>query len=279
MSGFQAKTYEYSGETTEWEDILIKKGIKMKESILEEKGLDYKKYMPEKYGPKDNDDDNEILEDPMASATLEELDILEDDFSDDNMLQKYREQRLIEMKEKTARDCYGGVKLIDKRDWTSEVNDCSHNNWVIVHMFQDSVIECRLMDEVINDLAAKFKYIKFVRIKSTAAVENWPDRNLPTLFMYHEGEARDQIMTLQNLGGKTMKLQDLEWALVQKGIIIDSELQDDPRSEESQLENAAGTGKLSPGSGLGMGQITHTRRSDKYFEDSDEDDDDDDLLS
>lgn len=33
------KTYEISGETTEWEDILIKKGIKTREEVYLEKGL------------------------------------------------------------------------------------------------------------------------------------------------------------------------------------------------------------------------------------------------
>lgn len=32
-------TYAYSGETTEWEDILIKKGITTKENVLLSKGL------------------------------------------------------------------------------------------------------------------------------------------------------------------------------------------------------------------------------------------------
>jgi len=32
-------TYAYSGETTEWEDILISKGITTKESVLLGKGL------------------------------------------------------------------------------------------------------------------------------------------------------------------------------------------------------------------------------------------------
>lgn len=70
------------------------------------------------------------------------------------------------------------------------------------------------MDEAFELLAAKFKYIKFVRIKSTSAVENWPDRNLPMIFMYEDGEARDQIMTLSKLGKKSFKPADLEWALV-----------------------------------------------------------------
>jgi hypothetical protein len=33
------KTYEYSGNTTEWDDILIKKGITTKEEVLLSKGL------------------------------------------------------------------------------------------------------------------------------------------------------------------------------------------------------------------------------------------------
>jgi hypothetical protein len=33
------KSYEVSGNTTEWDDILIKKGIRTKEEILLEKGL------------------------------------------------------------------------------------------------------------------------------------------------------------------------------------------------------------------------------------------------
>ena len=33
------RTYEVTGETTEWEDILIKKGIRTKEEVLLEKGL------------------------------------------------------------------------------------------------------------------------------------------------------------------------------------------------------------------------------------------------
>lgn len=38
MSG-TGKTYEISGDTTEWEDILIKKGITTKEDVLLGKGL------------------------------------------------------------------------------------------------------------------------------------------------------------------------------------------------------------------------------------------------
>jgi hypothetical protein len=34
-----SKTYEHSGNTTEWDDILIKKGITTREDVLLSKGL------------------------------------------------------------------------------------------------------------------------------------------------------------------------------------------------------------------------------------------------
>ena len=53
-------------------------------------------------------------------------------------------------------------------------------------------------------LAPKFKYIKFVKIRSTQAIENWPEKNLPTVFFYHGGELNTQLITLSAVGGKKM---------------------------------------------------------------------------
>ena len=49
------------------------------------------------------------------------------------------------------------------------------------------------MVAALDVLANKFKDLKIVKIKSTAAVENWPDKNLPALFMYHEGSMQHQV--------------------------------------------------------------------------------------
>ncbi len=52
MQSYDGKStsYEYSGQLTEWEDILIKKGIKTREQCLEERGLDPSKYPEKKPG-------------------------------------------------------------------------------------------------------------------------------------------------------------------------------------------------------------------------------------
>ena len=43
-------------------------------------------------------------------------------------------------------------------------------------------------------LAAKFPATKFVSILSTRCIENYPDRNLPSVFIYRDGEMKAQLI-------------------------------------------------------------------------------------
>lgn len=105
------------------------------------------------------------------------------------------------------------------------------NSWVLVHLYQDGLVECRLMDECLGALAKRFRYVKFIKIRSTQAVENWPDSKLPTLFLYRDGVLKTQSITLSQFGGKTMKPEDVEWWLAGLQVVTDSELNEDPRQK------------------------------------------------
>jgi len=126
-----------------------------------------------------------------------------DDFADDRILQNIRQKRIEELKKLQCTNRFGDVRDISKLEWISEVTESSKSCWVVVHLYQDSVIDCRVLNEIIINLAAKFRNIKFLRIQSNQAVENWPNRNLPTLFIYHEGVLKHQMMTLQPLKHKS----------------------------------------------------------------------------
>ena len=233
MSSGTGRTYERTGETTEWDDILIKKGIRTKEEILLEKGLN-----PEDFIEKVDDIDRILQEQPLTleetleGATLEDLDELdeEDEFSDSRLLDEYRQRRLAELKTAQVQNRFGDLCEISKADWIRDVTDCSQTCWVAVHLYQDSIIECGLVDAAMTALAPRFKYVKFVKIRSTSAVENWPERNLPTIFFYNEGQLKKQLITIKSIGGKTMQPDDLEWYMVENKIITTSELEEDPRS-------------------------------------------------
>ena len=105
-----------------------------------------------------------------------------------------------------SRNRFGDVLNISKDQWVHEVTQASIGGvYVLVHLYQDSIIECALMDEALIVIANKYQYIKICRIKSKSAVENWPDQNLPTLFVYKDNELAIQLLTLDRLYGKQMK--------------------------------------------------------------------------
>jgi len=43
-------------------------------------------------------------------------------------------------------------------------------------------------------------------------------RNLPTLFMYNNGDLKDQLLTLKKTGGLNTKVEDLEEYLASVGV-------------------------------------------------------------
>ncbi|CAM9422193.1 unnamed protein product, partial [Ectocarpus fasciculatus] len=173
-------------QTTEWDDILIKKGIRTRDE----------EPAPEIEAP--------TREELLDHATLDELGELEDVMSDDRMLEVFRQKRIDEMKKERLANRYGSLDEIKKADWIPQVTEGSQTCAVVVHLYSDSVVACELMNEALIPLARKFPYVKFLKIKSGQAVENWPDRNLPTIFVYTGGELQHQAMTLGEFGGTDM---------------------------------------------------------------------------
>lgn len=94
-----------------------------------------------------------------------------------------------------------------------------------------------MMDRALIELSQRFKELKFVKIKSTSAIENFPDKNLPAVFCYHEGVMQHQIVTLAKLGGLAMRTADLEWHLHTLGVLTSSS--GPPRSRNQTRLNVA----------------------------------------
>lgn len=233
-----SKTYEVTGETTEWEDILIKKGIRTYDEVLTSKGLNPLDFIPPE-PPKE--DDGELN---MEKANSDDLDDLEDGMESDLVLEQYRIQRLEELKRQKLRNRFGEVYDLARDEWIREVTDGSKLCWVVVLLYSDAVIECRVMQEYLIILAKKFKDVKFLKIPSIQAVENWPDRNLPTLFVYHDGVLQHQLITFKQLIG--ISCEALELWLAAKNIIT-SEL--DPDEVEENLQQKASINRSISGPG------------------------------
>ena len=231
MSGFSRydgrPTYEVTDKMTEWDEQMMRYDIQTRDEILEARGLnpeDWPKNKPKEVIPEDPTAD-EIVD----TVKLEELDELEDDeeFDDTRMIEEFRKKRLAEMREARLKARFGDVREIVKVDYVRECTEASKDCWVVIHLYEDHVVGCELLNEAMAAIAPKFPHVKFLKIKSQQASENWPEDRLPSMFLYNEGEVKYQMFTLKELGGNTCKPDNLEWYLAMKEIVT-TELEGNP---------------------------------------------------
>ncbi|RLN93441.1 hypothetical protein BBJ28_00003920 [Nothophytophthora sp. Chile5] len=122
------------------------------------------------------------------------------------------------MMAQAARNKFGDIQPIAKDEWTREVTEGSSEHWVIAYLWDDALEECKLMDNVLREVAKKHRDVKFVSIQAQACIENWPSRNCPTLFMYHKGDLKNQLLSIRKLNGLNMKVEDLEEYIAKAGV-------------------------------------------------------------
>ena len=66
---------------------------------------------------------------------------------------------------------------------------------------------CTLINQHLSVLARKFPQTKFLKSISTTCIANYPDRNLPTIFVYREGDMKAQFIGPLVFGGMSLKVE------------------------------------------------------------------------
>jgi len=210
--------YDIGPQTTEWEDALAKhKIIPKKKKLKTNDTLDTQRMWEEKE------------KDPYADKTLQDLDELEDEISEDK-LRELRKQRLAELQAKAKLDKFGRVKPISKPEYTKEVTESSQKQPVVCCLFVFGQEESQIMLKILEALAAKFKSVKFVKIQGQECIPNYKDSFCPTLVIYKDGDPVGNIKGLYNFGGKKVVNADIvEWELAETTSIWKSTLEENPR--------------------------------------------------
>lgn len=63
---------------------------------------------------------------------------------------------------------------------------------------------CALINEHIRQLAAKYPTTKFLKAIYTTCIPNFPEKNLPTVFIYYEGDMKKQFVGPLELRGPNL---------------------------------------------------------------------------
>ncbi|XP_014667312.1 PREDICTED: phosducin-like protein 3 [Priapulus caudatus] len=218
---------------TEWNDVLRSKGIlppKQEAEITEEQ---IQQILDQTIQEKENKSKGKSYED----MDLDELDEFEDE-EDERVLLQYRQQRINEMKKLQEKSRFGDVREISAEDYTTHVNKAGEGVWVVLHLYKSGIPLSALINQFFYELAAKFPSTKFLKSVSSTCIPNFPDKNLPTIFIYYEGEMKKQFIGPHTFGGMNLKKDELEWMLSEIGA-VKTTLEEDPRKKIVDMMESA----------------------------------------
>eukprot|EP00924_Labyrinthula_sp_SR-Ha-C_P005912 snap_masked-scaffold_14-processed-gene-8.26-mRNA-1 protein AED:1.00 eAED:1.00 QI:0/-1/0/0/-1/1/1/0/252 len=192
-------------QTTQWEDILVKKNVipereevKAQREIEKEiKNRDFITYnKPE-----------ETLSQKLNQVKLDEdLDYIADK-ADDRELELFIENRKKELYQREKLNKYGKVREISRDEFVKEVAEASEKSldesngevgqWVIVEVYRNGIERSALLTQVVRSLSNQEPTVKFVRIKDTSCAENWRAEHTPALLLYFGGKLQHTIIDKQ----------------------------------------------------------------------------------
>uniref|UniRef100_A0A2P2HZA3 Viral IAP-associated factor homolog n=1 Tax=Hirondellea gigas TaxID=1518452 RepID=A0A2P2HZA3_9CRUS len=207
-----------TNEDTEWNDILRAKGVlPPKEPEVTEEAI---AEMIEQ-----TIQDKQSAEGRLGGLSLEQLEEVEDD-EDDALILEFRKRRLEEMMKDAKLAKFGEVLEISGVDFVDQVNKAGPGIHVFLHLYKQGIPQCTLINQHFTVLAAKFPKAKFIRSISTTCIPNFPDRNLPAVFVYYEGTAKRQFIGPKEFSER-ITADELEWQLASTGG-ISTDLEENP---------------------------------------------------
>ncbi|KAF4587352.1 hypothetical protein GQ602_004045 [Ophiocordyceps camponoti-floridani] len=229
---------------TEWNDILRKHGVipekppsptpMIEEAIVEARRLAH--------------------ENRLEGKDLDELDELED-LEDEAFVEQYRQKRMAELRSLQTKSVHGSVYPLSKPEYQREVTDASRNCPVLVNLTSSmgTNAESARLSELWRDAAREYGDIKFCEIRASQAIENYPDKNCPTILVYKNGDIVKQVVTLATMGGARMTMRNLDHVLVEVGAVSDSDTRvmkrrratEDDDDDERQTGRTIRTAKMS----------------------------------
>lgn len=131
------------------------------------------------------------------------------------------------MKAAAAKNKFGTLRELSRSDYVKQVTEASKDHWVVLLMHQDRCVrtfharclhlslthsltppvlvhrieKSSYLKAKLALLAPKHKAVKFLWIVADQCVEKFPDREVPTVLLYHEGEMVTKITDITEYGG------------------------------------------------------------------------------
>ncbi|OWT38613.1 GTPase inhibitor [Cryptococcus neoformans] len=212
------------------------------------------------------------------------------DSDDERMFEEYKRKRLHEMKKEEKKGRFGSMEPLGREDFVKEVTEGSKadpdgeqiedqddddeessprlkGTGVVVFLFKDSVPLSQHLRPLLNQAAAAHPSTKFLSIPAGLCIPNYPDKNVPTLLIYRNGEMIGNVVAGMGLKGMKTTVRDLEGlllyfkavekpsaALLRSSEAIERLDSDDDFNDDVGTVNTRGGGLRTGGVGIGAGR-------------------------
>ena len=134
---------------------------------------------------------------------------------EEEFMKSYREKRISEMMQKEEKDEKEEknnnfrnneyvMMHVSHEQWTKEVTLISHSNPVLVLLTnKENSKACYPLERVMEDVAREYRTsrTKFRRAEARDIIPNYPERNVPTLILYRNGDVVENIVGIEQFGG------------------------------------------------------------------------------
>ena len=160
--------------------------------------------------------EEEVKEDEQRKGTRRiknDEDTGEEDEEDEEFMKSYREKRISEMlmqkeekdekEEKNNNFQRNEYMHVSHEQWTKEVTEVSRSHPVLVLLTKENSKACYPLERVMEDVARKYRTsrTKFRRAEARDIIPNYPERNVPTLILYRNGDVVENIVGIEQFGG------------------------------------------------------------------------------
>ena len=197
------KTTKQTKQTTEWDELVQKKfgNNFVKEDDEQRKGTTRTMKKEETNvaifeHERDDENDEEDEEELEFMKSYREKRIAE-------MIFMQKEEKEDEKEEKNNNFIWNEYINVSHEQWTKEVTEVSRSHPVLVLLTKENSKACFTLERVMEDVARTYRTsrTKFRRAEARDIIPNYPERNVPTLILYRNGDVVENIVGIEQFGG------------------------------------------------------------------------------
>jgi len=146
------------------------------------------------------------------------------DLMNDDILAEFRKQRMEEMFMKKIDVKFG--QLVDLRsgpDFVKAIDDEQPTVTIIVHIYEECVAPCKIMNNCLSSLAADYPHVKFCKLMGSVAglSHRFKVDGIPALLVYKGGQMVGNFIRVTDDLGDEFYDGDVENFLIEHGMIVD----------------------------------------------------------